>query len=169
MTQRQSGIALLEALIASALVGATLLGLLHMQMRTLADSENALHRAQALHLIDDLGNRIRTNPAGFQALGSFTSAWGDSPAPDTDCQAQWCNPGQLAQWDLARWKKNIAHALPRGDATVFDVGDPGARASRRTLGVMVAWHSRTGERFEISVSGASCPGGLVCQFGYVQP
>lgn len=172
LLRRCAGIALLEALIALTLLSGTLLGLLYMQIRALAEAENALHRAQALHLIDDLGDRIRTNPAGFAALDRYVSDWDALPTAQVDCEARWCNADQLASWDLATWKGNITRALPQGKAAIFDVVDAAgeeAGRTRRMLGVMVAWHSREGESFEISVPGASCPAGLVCQFGHVQP
>lgn len=166
---RASGIALLEAMIALAILGASLLGLIYLQLRTMADTENALRQTQALHLIDDLAERIRTNPAGPRELGDYRIGWGEAPAPEVDCEAQWCSPEQLARWDLARWKRNLALALPQGDATVFDPSQPGPGASRRMLGVMVAWHNRLGEGFEVSVPGATCPADKACQFGHVQP
>ncbi|SFN15887.1 type IV pilus modification protein PilV [Variovorax sp. OV329] len=168
-SQRCSGVALLEAMIALAILGATLLGLLYMQVRTLADAENALRQTQALHLIDDLADRIRANPAGFRELGSYRSDWGPAPAPEADCEAQWCDPGQLARWDLAKWKRHLALALPQGNALVFDSPQLPPGDTRRMLGVMVAWHSRLGETFRVSVPGATCPASNACQFGHVQP
>ena len=172
MTRRRHasrGVALLEALIALTILGASLLGLLYTHLRTMADTESALRQTQALHLIDDLAERIRSNPEGLRELGSYRSGWGPAAEPGVDCESQWCSPAQLARWDLARWKRNLALALPRGDATVFDPAELPAGATRRMLGVMVAWHSRLGESFEVSVPGASCPADHVCQFGHVQP
>lgn len=168
-TRRNTGIALLEALIALAIVGASLLGLLHLQMRTLADTENALRQTQAAHLVDDLGERIRSNPQGLRELGGYLAGWGPAPQPEADCDAQWCSPSQLARWDVAQWKRGLALALPHGDAAVFDTLQAPAGDARRMLGVMVAWRSRLGEAFEVSVPGAACPADHVCQFGHVQP
>jgi len=164
-----SGVALLEALIALAILGASLLGLIYMQLRTMADTESALRQTQAMHLIDDLAERIRANPEGPNELDSYRTAWGAAPAPEADCEARWCSPAQLARWDVARWKRNVALALPQGDATVFDPAAPGSGGPHRMLGVMVAWHSRLGENFEVAVPGATCPASHACQFGRVQP
>jgi len=167
--RRQTGIALLETLIALAILAGALLGLLYAQMRTLAATESALRRTQALGLIDDLAERIRANPSGLGEMGLYRIEWGAPPAPGVDCESRWCNPEELARWDLAQWKRNLARALPQGDAQVFDPPGLPAAAPRRMLGVMVGWHSRVGEEFEVSVPGATCPTGHVCQFGHVQP
>ena len=165
----QVGVALIEALVALAILGGALLGLLFTQLRTAADAESALRRAQAIHLIDDLAERIRSNPKGFAVLPSYRSDWGTAPAPGIDCQAQFCDPEQLARWDVAQWKANVARALPQGDATIFDPRESPAGTPTRLLGVLVGWQTRSGDSFELAVPGASCPIGHACQFGHVQP
>lgn len=164
-----AGVALIEALVALAILGGALLGLLYMQLRTAADAESALRRTQALHLIDDLAERIRSNPEGFAQLASYRSDWGTAPQAGVDCQEQFCGPDQLARWDLAQWKANVARALPQGDATVFDPPELPPGSAARMLGVLVSWRSRNGDSFELAVPGARCPAGHVCQFGHVQP
>lgn len=166
---RQAGMALIEALIALAILAGTLLGLLYMQLRTVADAESALRRTQALHLIDDLAARIRSNPNGFDELASYRSDWGAAQAPGIDCDAQYCGPGQLARWDLAQWRANVERALPQGDAAVFDPPELPSGTPPRMLSVMVGWRTRSGDSFEVAVPGAICPTGHVCQFGHVQP
>lgn len=163
------GAALFEALVALALLAATLLALLYMQLRTQADSESALRRMQALHLIDDLAERVRANPRAFDELAGYRIDWSVNPEADIDCEAQPCAAAQLVRWDLAQWKSEVARALPDGDATIFDSPETSAGAPRRLLGVMVAWRVRNGDSFELSVPGASCPAGHACQFGHVHP
>lgn len=165
--EQVQGAALFEALVALAVLAGALLALLYMQVRTQADSESALRRMQALHLIDDLAERIRANPQGFDALSAYRTDWSTMPAADVDCEAQPCASTQLARWDLAQWKADVARALPDGDATVFEppVASPGAPS--RMLGVMVAWRLRNGDDFELVVPGASCPASHACQFGHV--
>lgn len=165
----QTGMALIEALVALAILAGTLLGLLYMQLRTVADTESALRRTQALHLIDDLAERIRSNPNGFAELASYRSDWGAAQAPGIDCESQSCGPDQLARWDLAQWRANVARALPQGDAAVFDPPGLPSGSPLRMLGVMVGWRTRSGDTFEVAVPGAICPTGHVCQFGHVQP
>jgi len=168
-SRRLAGLALLESLIALAILASALMGILLVQLRTLADTESALRRTQALRLIDDLAERIQSNPGGFARLGDYRVDWRTVVAAPMDCEAQWCDPAQLAVWDLANWKATVARTLPRGDAAVFDMPDIAAAQTRRVLGVMVGWHAGDGDTFELAVPGAACPAGLVCHFGHVQP
>lgn len=163
------GAALFEALVALAILAGTLLALLYMQLRAQADSESAMRRMQALHLIDDLAERVRANPQGFKELASYRIEWHADPAAGADCDAQACAPSQLVRWDLAQWKSEVARALPGGDATVFDPPGTPAGAPPRLLGVMVAWRTRNDDAFELAVPGASCPAGYACQFGHLHP
>ena len=169
MRRQSQGAALFEALVALAILAGALLALLYMQVRTQADSESAMRRMQALHLIDDLAERVRANPQGFEQLDGYRIDWGASPAAEVDCEARPCGAGQLVGWGLAQWKSEGVRGLPGGNAAVFDPpgGPPGA--PRRLLGVMVAWRARNGDSFELAVPGASCPAGHACQFGHVHP
>ena len=168
-SRRLAGLALLESLVALAILASALLGILFVQLRTLADTESALRRTQALRLIDDLAERVQSNPGGFARLGDYRADWRTVVAAPADCELQWCDPSQLALWDLANWKSGVARTLPLGDAAVFDLPDAAAAQTRRALGVMVGWHASDGDTFELAVPGASCPAGLVCHFGHVQP
>ncbi|MBS0340455.1 MAG: type IV pilus modification protein PilV [Proteobacteria bacterium] len=167
---RTKGAALLEALVTLAILAGALLALVYMQLRTQADTESALRRMQALHLIDDLAERVRANPQGFNQLAGYRTGWHTTPAADVDCEAQPCATEQLARWDLAQWKAEVARALPDGDATVFAPPETLPTGSPwRLLGVMVAWRARNDDDFVLAVPGASCPTGLACQFGHVHP
>lgn len=169
MRHPSRGAALFEALVALAILAGTLLALLYMQLRTQADSESAMRRMQALHLIDDLAERVRANPQGFEELDGYRVDWGASPAAEVDCEARPCAAAQLVRWDLAQWKSEVMRALPGGNAAVFDPPGIPPGAPRRLLGVMVAWRARNGDGFELAVPGASCPVGHACQFGHVHP
>jgi type IV pilus assembly protein PilV len=163
--RRQAGIALLESLIALAILAGALLGMLFVQLRTMAEAQSTTHRAQALRLIEDLAERIQSNPGGFAQLADFRSDWGPAAAGAPDCEAQWCGAAALARWDLHAWKSRVAHALPLGDAKVFDLpGEP-----RRALGVMIGWRADRPDGASATAPGIACPQGLLCHLGHVQP
>jgi type IV pilus assembly protein PilV len=61
-TRRQRGISLIESLIAIVVTALGILGILGVQMRTLSDTSTTVRRAQAIRLIEDLGERMRVNP-----------------------------------------------------------------------------------------------------------
>lgn len=167
--QAQAGIALLESLIALAILASALLGMLFVQLRTLAEAQSTVHRAQALRLIGDLAERIQSNPGGFAQLGDYRSDWGPATAGAPDCEAQWCGSAALAQWDLQAWKSRVAYSLPLGDAAVFDLPGLTAGEPRRVLGVMIGWRAARADDASASVPGIACPAGLSCHLGHVQP
>ena len=130
----QRGITLIESLVALVITAIALFGLLGVQMRTLVDTQAGVRRAQAIRLIEDLGERMQNNP---NALGNLT-AYTTTPTTAVDCSSASCTPAELAQYDIFKWRENVAANLPAGEAQVF-IPSGGARQ----LGVLVAW--RDGE------------------------
>ena len=59
---RQRGFSLIESLVAVVVMALGILGILGVQMRTLADTQTGVRRAQAIRLIEDLSERIKLNP-----------------------------------------------------------------------------------------------------------
>jgi type IV pilus assembly protein PilV len=177
----QRGISLLESLVALVVLAIAVLGMLAIQLRTLAETQTGVHRAQAVRVIEDLAERIKSNPEGFARLADYTAGW-DAAAPDTpaDCTANACTPAQLAQWDLGQWRQSVAQKLPKGQANTFLSSDETAGVERQ-LGVMLGW--RVNERsnddgdyvapFILATQelpdGVACPDGLICHLVYVQP
>jgi type IV pilus assembly protein PilV len=175
---RQAGLTLLESLVAVAILAVAVLGMLGAQLRTLADTQTSVRRAQAVRLIEDFAERIKTHSDGFRRLDAYVTDWDAMPAVP-DCQTIACDPATLLQWDLAVWKQAIANTLPLGQGSVFESGNETTPGLKRQLGVMVAW--RANERaadasayarpFAIDPSAAKvvCPAGLVCHLVHVQP
>lgn len=128
--RRQRGIALIESLIAMLVMALGILGIVGVQMRALTDTQAGVRRAQAIRLIEDLGERLQSNPDALNNLTAYTT----SPATAPDCAAAACTPAQIATFDAWQWHRNVAAALPAGTATVF-IPQGGARQ----LGVMVGW------------------------------
>ncbi|GBU15119.1 hypothetical protein AwPolaro_04970 [Polaromonas sp.] len=79
---RQRGISLLESLVAIIVMALGILGVLGLQLRTLADTQNSVNRAQAIRFIEDLSERMKINPNALGNLGSYVSGW-QSVAPTT--------------------------------------------------------------------------------------
>ena len=147
--KRQRGITLIESMVALVIAALGILGILGVQMRTLSDTSTTVRRAQAIRLIDDLGERMRTNPNAMVNLGSYVSNFATNPAVGS-C-ASGCDHAALAAYDLAVWKQAVRNSLPLGQAEIFiPPAEAGvAAAQRRQLGIMIAW--RENER-EISDS-----------------
>ncbi|MBO9650318.1 MAG: type IV pilus modification protein PilV [Variovorax sp.] len=175
---RQSGITLLESLTALLILALAVLGMLAVQLRTLSDTQTGVRRAQAVRLIEDLAERIKSNPEGFGQLASYTSDWSHAPTASHDCMTNACNATQLADWDLATWKDAVAETLPLGQAHVFKSTDENAQEFRRQLGVMVAWRANERKNDDALASplqpdtdaaGVTCPANQICHLVYVQP
>lgn len=179
--RRQRGISLIESLIAMVVMALGILGIVGVQMRTLTDTQSGVRRAQAIRLIDDLGERLQNNPDALNNLATYTT----SPGAGTDCATAACTPAQLAAFDIRQWRLNVAAALPGGSATVFiPKGGP------RQLGVMLGWNETrfnasgtsgttaqtTALNAPLKVTGTSaadqamvCPDNQSCHIQYLQP
>lgn len=137
--QSQRGVSLIESLVAIAVMSLGILGILGIQMRTLTDTSTTLRRAQAIRLIEDLGERMKINPNAMADIGTYATTFGDTPTVGS-C-ATGCDHTQLATYDKAIWKKAVRDNLPLGQASIFvppaEAGVPAGQ--RRQLGVMIAW------------------------------
>jgi len=185
---RQSGITLIESLVAIVVAALGILGILGVQMRTLTDTQTTVRRAQAIRLIEDLSERLKAHPNSLMSLGSYASAWTNpsTPAPTapTNCATTACNGTQLTAYDMAQWISAVQRTLPLGDANIFlALGDDAANP--RQLGVMIRWRENesvakvsdandqdaTSYRGAINASigggNVSCPSSYTCHLQYI--
>lgn len=142
MCRRQRGITLIESLVAIVVVALGILGVVGVQMRTLADTQTSVRRAQAIRLIEDLGERMKVNPNSLMSIKSYESAYdkkGSDLTAATNCSTTTCTPAEQAQYDLKQWKTTVEQALPGGQASIFLAPGETTDANRRQLGVMIAW------------------------------
>lgn len=137
--RRQRGISLIESLVAIVVMALGILGILGVQMRTLADTSTSVRRAQAIRLIEDLGERMKTNPSALANINTYVSNFAASPSVGS-C-ASGCDQAQLAAYDLAVWKRTVRENLPLGKASIFLPPAESAlpAGQGRQLGVMIAW------------------------------
>ena len=145
--RRQRGITLIESLVAIVVAALGVLGVVGAQLRTLSDTQTTVRRAQAIRLIEDLGERMHANPNALIVLPDYVSDFSDSPTA-VDCESAACAPADLAARDIAVWKQNVAANLPLGSASVFLAPADTVDGNRRQLGVMLAWreNERAGTR-----------------------
>ena len=191
MRERQRGVTLLESMIAIVLVALGVLGILGVQLRTLADTQTSVRRSQAIRLIEDLSERMKANPSALapQVIGSYAVGWDAVTGTVPNC-ASGCSPAEMARADVAQWKATVASTLPLGDASVFAVAATGGNNTRTQLGVMVSWREnerereddKAGERAAYKAPFAttpvdtgdlgnsiSCPADRICHLQYLQP
>lgn len=133
----QRGISLIESLVAIVVMALGILGILGVQMRTLADTQTGVRRVQAIRLIEDLSERMKTNPNALANISNYVSDFSDEPTPG-DC-SDGCSHSDQATYDLALWKQAVKTQLPLGKANVFLAAGETDDTNRRQLGVMLAW------------------------------
>lgn len=176
---RQRGFSLIESLVAIVVMALGILGILGVQMRTLADTQTGVRRAQAVRLIEDLSERIKLNPNALSAavVANLTTGLGAVPGPIPNCSAG-CTAENFAKSELSRWKTTVQNTLPLGDAVVFTVADETDANNRRQLGVMISWRENesaaaadyTGVFIPDNTGAAnvSCPANRICHLQYIQ-
>ena len=185
----QRGISLIESMVAIVVMALGILGIVGVQLRTLSDTQTGVRRAQAIHLIEDLSERIKVNPNALLNIGGYAMAWGTNPTGAPDCKAIACTTAQIIQYDLQEWKRLVNNTLaPQAntaaaataltDASIFIPADETVASNRRQLGVMIRW--RENERTTTadyrdpvstdatSVAGATCNVGWTCHLQYIQ-
>jgi len=192
----QRGITLIESLVALTILAVAVLAMLGVQLRTLVEARTSAHRVHAVRLIDDLAERIGTNPQGAAHaalyLSDFTATFTDPPR----CDLRACDGAELARWDMAEWRNTVAQSLPQGQAAVFAVPEDGigggigggigdGASTHRQFGVVLGWSANEQHRANASDAQAQalrapflidtgdaavgCPAGLICHVAYVQP
>ena len=144
-TRRQHGITLIESLVAIVVAALGILGILGVQMRTLTDTQTTVRRAQAIRLIEDLGERLRVSPNALADISAYPSNFTNEPVPGS-CATN-CTPSQLAAYNVASWKQAVKQTLPLGQASIFLAPGEGTgtNPNRRQLGVMVSWRENEKE------------------------
>jgi type IV pilus assembly protein PilV len=135
--RHQRGITLLESLVAIVVAALGILGILGVQMRTLTDTQTSVRRAQAIRLIEDLGERMKVNPNALADINVYTSGFSNEPTPG-NCSSG-CDHSQLAAYDLAIWKQTVKTTLPLGQASIFLAPGETRDSNRRQLGVIISW------------------------------
>lgn len=173
----QSGITLLEALIAIVILSLGILSILGLQMRTLSNTQTSLYRAQAIRLTEDLNERLASNPNALLNYSAYLSNWTNTPTSAKNCNTTICSHTELAAFDLQQWKQSVANTLPLGSANIFTPNDETTVNNRRQLGVMISWRenelSQTND-YKNSINAASgsgnaasCPAGQTCHLQFI--
>ena len=153
----QSGIALLEALIALLILACGVLALLWMHQQALMQQRQQLMRTIAIGLAEDLAERMTLN-APMRTL--YAKTWGSAtltPAAP-DCSATTCSRQDLAAWDMQQLQQSLSSQLPEGDAAVF-----AWPSSANGWGIVMAWRDANETYRTDGSSGAPpCPTRMSC-------
>ena len=120
LNARARGMSLVEVLVALLIFSIGMLGAAMLFVDSLRNSRSALLRTQAVNLVGDMADRIRTNAAARAAYDFATYGGGPTEhgcAPDaTSGSGGACSAVELAEDDLARWQRAVQSLLPAATA-----------------------------------------------------
>ncbi len=137
----QSGMTLLEVLIALLVLSVGLLGMAGLQLTGMKMTNDSYYRSQATWLAYDIYDRMRANYDQASNTNNYRISLSDSaPTGATDCATTTCTAVQMAKYDLASWKDMLAAKLPAGDGEIIyqDMG------SGRRYTVAIQWDDSPG-------------------------
>lgn len=134
----ERGFTLMEILISVLVLSVGLLGLASLQAAGLSANNSAYFRTQAIHLANDMADKIRANPVEV-TTGTFNNVSAPVASP-TDCsQGTNCTTTEVAQHDIAEWYGSLASELPGATGTIT------RNAGTQVVTVSVMWDdARTG-------------------------
>lgn len=138
--KHQRGMTLIESVVAIVVAALGILGVVGTQVRTLADTQTTVRRAQAVRLIEELSERMQINPSAQDVMETYKTGFADVPTKPT-VDSTGASRSALATYDLAAWKENVRTTLPLGKAAIFvPAPEKGlAIGQGRQLGVVLAW------------------------------
>ena len=121
---KQSGVSIVEALVALVILSVGMLGIAGLYLTSVQANRTAQTRTAAVNLINDMGDRIRTNRTSMPA---YALALGSVPPAATSCVTANCTPAQMAASDLRALYDaaigNTNHILPTSaDGTAPQMG-----------------------------------------------
>lgn len=117
MLKKQSGVGLLEVLLAVVMLSLGFLAAAKMQIAGMRYSQNAYFLSQANFMVREMTDRMRANVTGVRD-GHYKNKVTNSGTAEQACitGGSQCTPAQLADADLHAWSKNL---YPRADAVDF--------------------------------------------------
>lgn len=154
--RNDSGFSMIEVLVTLVILSIGLLGVAGLQTASLRFSQESYFQSQAVALVSDMIDRMRSNRNGIDSNkynGINTNA-SKITAITKDCFSAKCTADEIATFDLENWALNVAKFLPGGVGKID-------KAANSNYTVTVMWdHARTGATGEACDS--SNPANLKC-------
>ncbi len=123
--QHQSGLGLIEIMIAVVLISVGFLAAAKMQVEGMRFSQSAYYQSQAYFLASDMIDRMRSNVRGV-AEGHYTGRSTSSDAQNPQCGVNPCQPQAIANQDLYDWSTSL---YPLSTQTGFVAALPGSETT----------------------------------------
>ncbi len=156
---KQTGIGMLEVLIALLIMSIGILGVARMQGLSVVQNHEAQQRSQAVFIANDLLSKIRINPTAVVSyVGMYGS--GQSASSVITCDStQLCSPAQIAQYDLYYWEQLLmGQTEKQGSKETGGLLNANGcvRVNNNELTITVAWDSFS--KREDNTLTPTCPG-----------
>jgi type IV pilus assembly protein PilV len=116
VSPKQTGFALIEALIAVLVLSIGLIGLAALQTVSLKMSHGAYLRSQATMLASEIADSMRVNRG---AAASYAGTYAAVTCNSSNVRA---TSGTIASADLGEWRNRLACLLPGGNAIIATSG-----------------------------------------------
>lgn len=122
---KETGIGLIEVLIAVVLISIGFLAAARMQVEGMRFSQGAYYQSQAYFMASDMIDRMRSNVQGVKQ-GHYANATTSAGAGNPQCDINACAARSIAEQDLFDWSANLhsidgnsgfVPALPSSDNT----------------------------------------------------
>ena len=139
-----TGIALVEVMVATSVLGVGILGLSKIQMMALKSLQTNSHQAQAVELASSIISQMRSNRmiaiAGhydkkLNNKNDFTACHNPKKSNEEICQlARSKTPFELMKFDLNEWKSDIDYFLTTGEKSALgSISTKATPNERRTI------------------------------------
>ncbi len=146
---KSCGFTFIEVLVAVLVLALGLIGLAALQASGVKNMQTAYNRSQAIHLAQDIADRIRANSVAAATYvdvnANSIADYGESTVPSGNTTYSACSTStgctmqQMAQADVGKWRNAMTNALPRGCGVVVrGTGAAGASQSNGCTGAVPA-------------------------------
>jgi type IV pilus assembly protein PilV len=128
----QTGFTLVEAMVSLVVLSVGMIGIAALYAQGLGAGRTAQYRTQAVNLVADMADRIRSNRRALAAYAGGAANNGCDPQTGGGID---CTPAQMAAHDLFVWNQLVQQQLPNGQWQIQF--NPGALPPSYTI--QIAW------------------------------
>ncbi len=118
VNKNQSGVTLVESMIALLVISIGLLGIAALQITAMSQNTSALNHSQAVWIAYNMSDRIRANITQFNNYDGIDT----TTVYTQDCMAAACTNAQMLTADAADWTALVA-SLPGGRGVIGSNAD----------------------------------------------
>lgn len=163
-SRRQSGVSLVEVLVAILVVALGILTMVVMQVNATKLTKSTEVRAMGALLVGDLADRMRANRIGFLADNYQTKESAATPEVFTKCTAAdaTCEPDEMARQDLSDWLTSLRYAMPGGSARISTIDTSKGKSG---VDVWLMWIDPEEQGSNQTAGPSECPGSVAIAAG----